>query len=171
MLNEIVNELTAIKKMKIIDFKESFENLKNSSKYFYFIMLFLFVFFAIVNLFLLLKEPNYDEIIRIGEKVAIFLATTTILTFTYALNLSEKNKAKAIESGKYFFQSFLNFIIGMISSIGARKVIINPSNEILFLSLLNDLTIVILFLFFITGFFLLIASGYFFVRGIMSLKF
>lgn len=181
MLNEIVNELTAIKKMKIIDFKEYFEKDKDINKLigyqkkilkgFYFGIIFLFVIFAIVNIFMLLKEPNYDKIIQIGERVALFLATTALLTFKYASALDSEKKKDIIDSGKYFFKSFLYFIIGMIFSIGFRKSLTDPSSIMLSFLPLFDLAIITMFLLWIIGFFLLIASGYFFVRGIMSLKF
>lgn len=157
---QIICSIKAIKKIRSI--KELFE-------YYYKIIIFLFIFFAILNIFLLFRKPNYDEIIKIGERVAIFLATTTMLTFTYALALDPpENKKYVIESAKYLFKSFLYFIIGMVFSIESIKFLTNPSNDFGFLPLFG---LIIQFLFLITGLFILIASGYFFVKGFTSIKF
>jgi hypothetical protein len=101
----------------------------------------MFVVVAIVNLFSLMlpPAPDFNEIINIGERGALFLAVITGLVFTYADALDSSKKYDIINSGESFFKSFLIFVIGMIFSIGFRKALINSTNSIGLQSLYFDM--------------------------------
>ncbi len=158
------------------EFKKGLDELKdNIDKIFrisFFIMTFIFVLVAIVNIFLLFKEPNYDDIIKIGERGAVFLIAMTGLVFTYAGAVPEISgkRDNIVKSGENFFNSTLNFIIGMIFLIGFRKALTNPVNTVGLPEILFALGNLVMFFFFLMGFVWVIVSGYYFVVGIMHLS-
>ena len=81
---------------------------------------------AFMKLFLLFKEPNYNDIINYGERGTILIATLAILTFTYAVTFESPEKEAVREIGKNFFKSVLNFVVGLIFLIGFREPLFNP---------------------------------------------
>ena len=87
---------------------------------------------VMLKIFILINqaEPDYDMLISIGERGTLIIATIAILTFTYALTLDYPDKKDIQKSGKYFFKSALDFIIGMVFIIGFRDTAASPSNLI-----------------------------------------
>ncbi len=126
-----------------------------------------FVFLAIVKIFVLIysSNPDFYYIIDIGEKATLFVVAVTGLAFTYAAALDYPKKERIIESGEYFLRSFLTFVIGMVFSIGIKQALMSPSNSSYFPGPLAVVAVFGLFLFFIISLVLLIVSGYFFVKG------
>ncbi len=99
-------------------------------KYYFFIIMYLFVVVAILNIFTLILSPptpDFKDSINIGERGALFLAVITGLVFTYADALDSPKKNNIIKSGEAFFKSFPLFVIGMIFSIGLSKSLMNPT--------------------------------------------
>ncbi len=153
-------------------------DLKKRLKISFSLMMNLFVFLAIGNIFLLILSPTPDfaNIINIGENVTLFLVAITGLVFTYAAALGTSRNKGIIKSGEYFLKSFLIFVVGMVFSIGLKKGLMPPYTGIIYLSkvfsLLEPIFIFALyltFLFFFIALVILIVSGYFFVKGITVL--
>lgn len=138
---------------------------------YFFIIMFLFILFAIQNIFRLILSPtpDYDKIIGIGERGTLFLIAITGLVFTYASALGTSKNKDIINSGEYLLKSFLIFVIGMVFSIGLRKALINPSNAFNLPEPIFYSTIIIMFLLLIIALALIIVSGYFLVKGIIVL--
>ncbi|MFA4934735.1 MAG: hypothetical protein WC568_02750 [Candidatus Methanoperedens sp.] len=140
---------------------------------YYFFMIGLFIAIAFLKLFLLLapKEPDYESIISFGEKGTILIATLALLTFTYASVLDYPEKEAVRKSGEYFLNSVLNFVIGLIFSIGFRDVLTRPPSNTFGLP---DFVIVLpfiiaMFAFFFIGLAMLILSAFYLAKGIAGL--
>ena len=135
-----------------------------------FTIIYFFIATAFSKLFIMMlsEDPDFQSIILYGERIAILIATMAVLTFTYAVAL-EQEKSIIIKSGKYFLKSFLNFIIGMIFLIGFRDVLINPSNVLHVPDFVFDLSIILTFIFMLSGFVMHILSAFFLASGITGL--
>ncbi len=138
----------------------------------YFIVIYLFIGLAMLYLSSLIvtHNPDFDYVIEIGEKVIILIATISILTFTYALTLEYPKKEVVLNSGKYFFKSVLDFIMGMILLIGFRKYLDNPSNKLGLPEFVFDIVINSGIIFLFIGFIILLISAYYFAKGIRDLS-
>ncbi|MCX9014287.1 MAG: hypothetical protein OIN89_05785 [Candidatus Methanoperedens sp.] len=137
----------------------------------YFIWIYLFIVAAFLKLFILLKEPDYESVISFGEKGTILIATLALLTFSYASVLDYPEKKAIRKSGKYFLNSVLNFVIGLIFSIGFREALTEPSSNTFGLP---DFVIVIpliiaMFALFFIGLGMLILSAFYLTKGITGL--
>ena len=115
------------------------------------------------------NNPDFNNIIKFGEKGIILMATISILTFTYAMTLEYPKKEVVANSGKYFFKSVLYFIIGMILLIGLRNNLDNPTNNFGLPEFVFDISIVFTLILFLSGFVLLLISAYSFAKGITDL--
>ena len=124
---------------------------------------------AFMKLFLLFKEPNYNDIINYGERGTILIGALAGLTFSYA-GACEYMERKAIRKiGERFLKSFLYFVIGLIFLIGFREPLFNPSRLSIFPEFLDILSLIIIFILFFTGFGMLIMSAYYLGVGIYEL--
>ena len=116
------------------------------------------------------NNPDFNNIIKFGEKGIILMATISILTFTYAMTLEYPKKNVVVNSGKCFLKSVLYFIIGMILLIGFRKKLDNPSTNKLGLpEFVFDIEIISMLILFFIGFVILLISAYSFAKGITDL--
>lgn len=133
--------------------------------------MYLFAVVAILQIFLLIlpSTPNFNELINIGERGALFLAVITGLVFTYADALDSSKKNDIIKSGESLFKSFLIFVIGMIFSIGLRKSLMNPTNALGLPELVLYFADIAMLLLFIISLLTIIVSGYFFAIGMTGL--
>ncbi|MGB8216021.1 MAG: hypothetical protein WCE94_01865 [Candidatus Methanoperedens sp.] len=129
----------------------------------------IFVVFAVIYILLSIVSPtpNYDEIIKNGERGAIFLISMAGLTFTYAAALDGSGKKDITKNGKYFLKSVLYFVIGMIFSLEfrqsiGRQALTNPAPT-------SDFNLFLIFLPLFIGFAIIFSSGYFFVKGVTGL--
>jgi len=151
--------------------KKFFKEFKHMLNHIYFIIIYMFIILAMFKIFSLIipTEPDYDYIISIGERGAVIIATIAVLTFTYSLTLDYPNKKVVQKCGKYFLKSALNFIIGMIFLIGFRDPLSNSNNILSLPEILFDFSTILMFIFFFSGFLILISSAYFFAIGITDL--
>lgn len=138
---------------------------------YYFILIGLFIAIAFLKLFLLLKEPDYEYILYFGERGTILIATLALLTFAYASVLDYPEKEAVRKSGKYFLKSVLNFVIGLIFSIGFRDVLTRPPSNTFDLP---DFVIVFpfyiaVFVLLFSGLAMLILSAFYLTKGITGL--
>lgn len=159
------------------NFKNRFVNygliarLTSNIKSNFFIIMYVFIFSAVLNIIILILSPTPDfkELINIGERGTLFLVAIAGLTFTYGDAVETSKKKGIIKTGEYFFNSFLTFVIGMIFSIGFRKATINPINTF---SLPEDvffLTNSLMFLLLTIALAIIITSAYFFATGMTGL--
>lgn len=124
----------------------------------------IYIFLAFGFLILIIKtafSENFEVLIEIAQMGAIITATLAVLTFTYALTfdnytLHSHIKKDVINTGKYFYLSCLNFIIGIIFLTFSGKAFAYAIED-------NDMLRLV-----INGFFLIIcfsifllSSGYF----------
>lgn len=157
-------------------FKETFpkarENIKIRLKAFFLFMICFFIAFAFIRLFLLLNENNYSEIIAYGEKVTVLIGALAGLTFAYAATFESPEKKDVREIGERFLKSFLYFVIGLILTIGLYGNLIKPIYLSVFPGslLLFLLAQIIIFIFFWTGFVMLIISAVYLGIGIYKLN-
>ncbi len=127
----------------------------------------LFIVFVIFYIFLPIVSPppNYDEIIKNGERITTFLISMAGLTYTYAAVLKDGSDKRNIivKNGNYFFISVLCFVVGMIFSIlYVRQILTNPAP-------MNDFNPFLIILPLLIGFSIILFSGYFFVKGVIGL--
>lgn len=148
------------------------KNLKDWLDRYNLIIIYIIILFSFMRLFLLIfsKEPDFQSIVSYGEKGIILISTLAILTFTYALCLEYPKKYLVIKSGKYFLKSVLNFALGIIVSIGLKDSIINPTNFFGLPTIIFLFTIIILYIFFLSGLSMLLVSAYFLVIGLRDLS-
>jgi hypothetical protein len=130
-----------------------------------------FILLAILNIFLMIlsPSPDFDKIINIGERGALFLVAITGLTFTYADALESPKKESIIKSGEYLFKSFLLFVVGMVFSINLRRALINPINTWGMPDLIFNYNNILILLLFLTSLVIIIVSGVLFVKAMTGL--
>ncbi len=181
-INLILNNKTRYIENIIIDFNKKIEKLnysispeteklKSRLRKCYFIIIYMLICSAMLYLFSLMasNNPDFDNIIKFGEKGIILIATISILTFTYAMTLEYPKKKVVVNSGRHFLKSVLYFIIGMILLIGFRKKLDNPSNKLGLPEFVIDFGIICDFILFFIGFIILLISAYSFAKGITDL--
>lgn len=142
-------------------------DLNERFKFSFSVLMNLFIFVAIMNIFILILSPtsDYDKIIDIGERGSLFLVAITGLTFTYASALGTTKNKDLIKSGEYLLKSFLIFVIGMVFSISLRKPLMNPSNTLGLPEIYDLVSLIITVLLMTISLIIIIVSGYFFVKG------
>ena len=138
---------------------------------YYFTIVYSFIIAAFFKLFIMIAsdEPDYNSIISFGERGTILIATLAVLTFTYAAVLGYPKKDAIIEIGKYFFKSVLNFVIGIIFSIGFKEALTNQSNMFGLPDGVYSYTIIVGFVLFFSGLVMLILSAFYLANGITRL--
>ena len=159
------NPIPLLKKTSII--KDIIEHLYHAQL----IAIYLLVVFANVMLLIKIISPDesLDSVIPYVEKTAIIVATIAILTFTYSMTLEYPKKKQVMKSGEYFLKSFLNYIIGIIFVIGLKDGLFNSVNFFNLPEQVYYIHLRLLFIFYLGGIIMLIASAYFFAVGINDL--
>ena len=122
---------------------------------------------TILKIYTLTNQAEYAEIISIGEKGTIIIATIAVLTFTYALTMDYPDKKIIQNSGKYFFMSVLDLIIGIVLLIGFQEPVIKLSNTAP--DIVSNLCANSILILYAIGFVMLGSSAIFFMIGMTDL--